>query len=62
MVYFLQYTGWGGDYVLLIAMACGALASAFVMPKKTSHQPSNTSDSKNNADNTDNANKTKQKK
>jgi hypothetical protein len=34
MVYFLQHMGWGGDYVLLLAMGTGALASAFVMPKK----------------------------
>jgi hypothetical protein len=34
MVYFLQFMGWGGDFVLLIAMGAGVLASAFVMPKK----------------------------
>ncbi len=33
MVYFLQYTGWGGDYVLLLAMGSGALATSFVLPK-----------------------------
>jgi hypothetical protein len=33
MVLFLQYTGWGGDYVLLLAMGSGALATSFVLPK-----------------------------
>ncbi len=44
MVYFLQYTGWGGDYVLLLAMAAGALASAFVMPKKSAPPPDKNAD------------------
>lgn len=29
MVYFLQYMKWGGDFVLLIAMGAGIIASAF---------------------------------
>ncbi len=29
----LQYLGWGGDYVLLLAMGAGALATSFVLPK-----------------------------
>lgn len=33
MVLLLQYTGWGGDYVLLLAMGAGALATSFVLPK-----------------------------
>jgi hypothetical protein len=32
-VLLLQYLGWGGDYVLLLAMGAGALATSFVLPK-----------------------------
>jgi hypothetical protein len=32
-VYFLQYMGWGGDYVLLLAMGAGALATGLVLPR-----------------------------
>jgi hypothetical protein len=29
----LQFMGWGGDYVLLLAMGVGALATSFILPK-----------------------------
>ncbi len=32
-VYLLQYLGWGGDFVLLLAMGMGALATSFILPK-----------------------------
>ena len=32
-VLILQSTGWGGDYVLLLAMGAGVLATSFILPK-----------------------------
>jgi hypothetical protein len=32
-VLLLQYMGWGGNYVLLLAMGAGALGTSFVLPR-----------------------------